>query len=85
MAHDDDDDGVCTAGGFRQAQTRHLALLAQACGRADIVEVQRLAAMALTWWNGTSWPLRLSALSEEHLRDLRRRAHEHTDRCSVNG
>lgn len=43
------DGDICHAGGFREARDRTLDLLAKACSERDIREVQRLAAMTLTW------------------------------------
>lgn len=52
MSEKDDliEDGNCLVGGYKDAQRRTLDKLAAACKDGNIPEVQRLAAMTLTWW-----------------------------------
>jgi hypothetical protein len=47
--NDDDLDDMPPTGGFRASRDRTLDLLAKACRDRNIAEVQRLAAMTLTW------------------------------------
>jgi hypothetical protein len=54
---DDLDDDVPPTGGFHDAQKRHYDALAKACNERNLREVQRLALMTLTWWNGENYPL----------------------------
>ena len=51
-AMEEDGEDLSPAGGFSASRDRTLDLLAAACRKRDVREVQRLALMTLTWWNG---------------------------------
>lgn len=50
------DDDIPPTGGFRASQRRTLLRLAWACVKNNIPEVQRLAAMTLTWETQSEGP-----------------------------
>ncbi len=75
-------DDVPPTGGFHASQRRTLLHLAWACLKNDIAEVQRLAAMTLTWGGHGSVP-GLADQLEEALRALAR--HDGRSWCAVCG
>jgi len=53
----DDDQDIPPIGGFHASQDKTYDLLAAACKDRNLKEVQRLALMTLSWFNGTNTPL----------------------------